>query len=538
MAQDPLTRAVAAASIAALGVAAEIAAPQSPAFTAADFAVGAGLSVAGAWLLARTRLPAALALAAAALWFAGTFAGASVDVLSSLGSILLLSYRGPLLHLLLAAGSSRLGSRPARLLASAGWIAGVLPLAVAGPVTAAVAALVAVSTGAAARRADASRSPMLWSTAVAAGLLGALWAVPSLADGGQSALLALNDVAVAGAAAVALTAALGLWTQGTARAVVVELGPHQRRGQPLTVRLARALADPALEARYALAGVGWVDELGRPAPAPCSDGRQVTLVAAPQGGEVALVHGAGSSPDPRLARAAAAAAALALDAARLEAESRARALEIQASRLRLLGVADAERRELEQRLSDGVLVRLRRVARLLAAEGDPLAAEHAELEEAVGELLALGRGLYPPALDRADLAGALADVAGRSPVPTTVEVKGEVDTLPEALRAAVWFLCSEALANVARHAQASRAAVVVTRTGGVLELEISDDGRGGATLARGLRGLADRVDALGGTLVVSSPAGGPTVLGVRLPVESPSAPRAGMAAVRSADPGA
>jgi signal transduction histidine kinase len=517
MAQGSLIRALAAFSIAALGTAAEIAAPQSAAFTAADFAIGAGLGCAGACLIRRAPLPAALALASAVLWFAGTFAGATSGALSSIGAALLIAYRGPLLHLLLAGVSARLASSPVRVLAAAGWLASVLPLSVAGPATAALAAVTAASAAAAARRADASQARMLWSLAAAAGLLAVIWAVPSFVGGGESALLALNDAAVAGAAAVALTAVAGLWRQGAARAVVIELGPGQRGGQPLTVRLGRALADPELEARYALAGAGWVDEQGHPAPAPGNDGRPVTLVDAPQGGAVALVHGRGASPDPRLARAAAAAAALALDAARLDAESRRRASEIQASRLRLLGVADSERRGLEQRLNDGVLVRLRRVERLLAAEGERLEPEHAELGEAVSELLALGRGLYPPALDRADLAGALADIAERAPVPTTVELRGAVDALPETLRAAVWFLCSEALANVARHARASQAAIVVAHADGALEVEIRDDGRGGATLTRGLRGLADRVDALAGTFVVSSPAGGPTVIRVRLP---------------------
>jgi signal transduction histidine kinase len=79
-------------------------------------------------------------------------------------------------------------------------------------------------------------------------------------------------------------------------------------------------------------------------------------------------------------------------------------------------------------------------------------------------------------------------------------------------------MCSEALANVARHAQASRAAVMVEHAGDALELMVSDDGRGGAALTRGLRGLADRVDALGGTIVVSRPVGGPTAIRARRPM--------------------
>ena len=98
----------------------------------------------------------------------------------------------------------------------------------------------------------------------------------------------------------------------------------------------------------------------------------------------------------------------------------------------------------------------------------------------------------------------------------------DLRALPETHRAAVWFMCSEALANIARHAEASRAAIVVAHADDVLELEIGDDGRGGATLTRGLRGLADRVDALGGVLALNSPPGGPTVLRVRLPIKPPS----------------
>ena len=355
------------------------------------------------------------------------------------------------------------------------------------------------------------------AAAAAAGVLASVWALAWVGIGSDSVLLALNDGAVAGAASIALSAAAGWWARGAARAVVIEVNPLQRPGLPLAARLGRALADPDLEARFALGGGGWVDEQGRSAQKPGDDGRHVTVAEAPQGGEVALVHGPGAAPDPVLARAAAAAAALAFDTTRLEAEARTRAVEIQASRLRLLGVADAERQTLEERLSDGVLVRLRRVERLLAEHGETLALERAELHEAMGELLALARGLDPPALDRSDLAGALADLARRSPTPTAVEVRGDLRTLPETHRAAAWFMCSEALANVARHARASRATVTVERADDVLELVFSDDGCGGATLTRGLRGLADRVDALGGTFVVRSPAGGPTVIRVRLP---------------------
>ena len=227
---------------------------------------------------------------------------------------------------------------------------------------------------------------------------------------------------------------------------------------------------------------------------------------------MALIHGTNVSVDPRLARAAAAAAAFALDAARLEAEVRTRAVEVSDSRRRLLSVADAERRSLEQRLNDGVLARLRRVERLFVTQGDAAEPLGAELSATIAELTALGRGLYPPALARVDLMRALAEIAERSPVPTVVEAEGNLGSLSEAYRATIWFICSEGLANVARHSNATNAAVVLREREQSLELEIRDNGRGGAVLGRGLRGIAARVDALGGRVVLSSPSGGPTTL--------------------------
>ena len=136
------------------------------------------------------------------------------------------------------------------------------------------------------------------------------------------------------------------------------------------------------------------------------------------GGEVALIHGQLVVSDPRLAEAAAAAAALALDGARLEAEVRASAAELRTSRRRLLTVADAERRALEAQLSGGVLAPLRTVERLLQAHPDR-AAVIPELRDAIAEVTALGRGLYPPALVRADLEAALDELLDRCPANAT-----------------------------------------------------------------------------------------------------------------------
>jgi signal transduction histidine kinase len=495
-----------AALVLALGIAAEALAPAaSPALTAADFLTGAAVGLGGAWLLDRTRLAARLAIATSVAWFAGTLSGSDIGALSTIGTACVLAYRGPLVHLL--SGEAKGWARRAVVVAA--WAGGFLPVSAAGPVTSGAAALAAALLAADGRRAAADRRRALLSCAGCAAVLAALWLAAVLGAAGTALALA-NDAAVIAAAAVSLTAAAGMWTRAAASALVVSLGRERHPGRPVTARLARALADPELELCYALPGLGWVDEQGRPVAAPGGNGRVVTRAAAPGGGEVALVHAGGA--DLRLAAAATAAAALALDSARLEAELRAGAAEVRASRRRLLATADGERRSLEARLNDRVLARLRRVDRLLAS-----APEREELSRAVTELTALARGLHPPALERAALADALAELAARATVPVdlAVDLPGEP---PAEQRAAIWFICAEALANVGKHAGATRAGVRLRGDGDRVALEVTDDGRGGATAQRGLRGIADRVDALGGTLVLSSPPGGPTRLRAELPL--------------------
>jgi len=103
-------------------------------------------------------------------------------------------------------------------------------------------------------------------------------------------------------------------------------------------------------------------------------------------------------------------------------------------------------------------------------------------------------------------------------VPTALELGGDLRAVAGDTCATAWFVCSEALANVVRHAHASRASIAVRAEAETLLVEVVDDGRGGATPARGLRGLADRVEATGGTLVIISPSGGPTTVRAVMPL--------------------
>jgi hypothetical protein len=500
VAEDSLTRGVAFAGVAALGVCAEVASGASFGWATLDLAVGLGAAAGGVGIRGLPAADRALALAFAVLWFFGTLEA----------GVFVLAYRAPLVQLLY-----RLGTTRTTVVVLAVWLVALLPFGAASPLSTALAAVVLVSLVRAAPRAMEGARQALRAAAVATAFLVLVWGIAAadLADG--VVLLAIGDLAVLGAMTVALSAAAGSWAREAGRALAIELGPTRRPGLPVTSRLARALADPELEVRYRVPGVGWVNERGREVPEP--DGaRRITRVPTPAGGEVVLRHGPGAPEDAALSRAAAAAAALSLEAARLDAEVRLRADEVIKSRRRLLEAADAERRALEQRLSERVLTRLRRVDRLLARRVyEP---QRLELWAATSELRALARGLYPPVVARDDLRGALADLASRFELPVQVEIEGNPGVLAESHRAAVWFTCSEALTNVARHARATSVDIHLRVDDERLELEIADDGVGGAILERGLRGLSDRVEALGGTFALSSPQGGPTIVRVLLRV--------------------
>ncbi|HEX5617924.1 MAG TPA: sensor histidine kinase [Solirubrobacteraceae bacterium] len=213
----------------------------------------------------------------------------------------------------------------------------------------------------------------------------------------------------------------------------------------------------------------------------------------------------------------------------LDAELRESLVELRASRARIVEAADAERRRLERDLHDGAQSRLVALALLLRsarnrADADPALAAtldqaQEELQTSLAELRELARGIHPAVLSQRGLEPALEALATRAPVPVTldVDVGGR---LPSAHETAAYFVVSEALVNVAKYARASHATVAVRRVNGHVSVEVVDDGVGGADPAggSGLRGLADRVAALDGTLALDSPAGRGTRLQADLPL--------------------
>jgi signal transduction histidine kinase len=211
-----------------------------------------------------------------------------------------------------------------------------------------------------------------------------------------------------------------------------------------------------------------------------------------------------------------------------DAELDERLVEVTASRARLVDAFELERRRIERDLHDGAQQRLVALsmslglARLDLPPDSPAArqvsAAHEQAKQALAELRELIRGVHPQVLTDRGLPSAIEDAAARSPVPVTVDVNLP-GRLPSPVELTAYFAVCEALANIAKHSQASRAGVHGRVTGDRLVIEVRDDGVGGADPARGtgLAGLADRIAVANGRLLLSSPAGGPTLLRMELP---------------------
>ena len=242
----------------------------------------------------------------------------------------------------------------------------------------------------------------------------------------------------------------------------------------------------------------------------------------------ALVYDRSLDDDPELVEAVGGAATIALENRLLHAQSDARLAELQASRQRLVTAADAERRRIERNLHDGAQQRLVTLALQLSLiqrriRDDPGDAEQLvasasdELALSLAELRELARGIHPAALEQG-LEHALEALVLRSPVPAELVVEPG-PRLPGQVEFAAYFVASEALANVAKYAGASAVIVRLNRDATGAVVEIADDGVGGADPAAGsgLRGLADRVEAVGGRLLIMSPPGGGTVVTAELP---------------------
>jgi signal transduction histidine kinase len=335
--------------------------------------------------------------------------------------------------------------------------------------------------------------------------------------------------------ALAIPLALGgglLWAQ-TARSAVADLVVQLEQTPPGSVRdaLARTLGDPSLElALWLPERRSYVDSEGRrlELPAPGAE-RAVTVLGPHEAPVAALIHDPVLVERRALLVAAGAAARLALENERLQAELRVQLTELRASRARIVGAGDEERRRLERDLHDGAQQRLLGLGlalQLARAELGPeangaaelLSEADTELRAALDELRELARGIHPAVLTEQGLGAALKTLAERSPLPVTIDAIPD-ERLPAPTEAAAYFLVSEALANVAKYAHATGVRVSVVHLAGRVCVDIDDDGVGGADASRGsgLRGLTDRVQALDGELELESPPGRGTHVHAEIP---------------------
>jgi signal transduction histidine kinase len=499
-----------------------------------------GWTVIGCGLVAWSRRPGsrsgAVMTATGFAWFAGNFATSSVGVVAWLSAHALYLHRGPLVQLVLTYPRGVPVGRLQRAVVAVGYVvAAVTPVWRSEQATLLLAGLLVLVAARgyldAVGRERRGRLYAVQATFLLAAVIAGTAAVrlgfpPEAVD--ASTLLAYQAALCLLAAGLLVGLLRVPWERAAVTDLVVELA--EKRSGTLREALARALGDPTLNVGYWLSERGaYFDASGErlELPAAGSD-RRVTRVDRDGDPVAALVHDSSVLEDPGLIDAVAAAARLAAANARLQAQVRAQVQEVAASRRRLVHAGDEERRRLEERSREGAERRLSRLLERLEDAGERRSGsaetlallEHAraQLARTVRELRELAGGLHPRELASGGLPAALASLAERSPVP--VRVSAPAERLPAELEAALYFVCSEALANVAKYASASAVAVSVTAADGQVRLEVEDDGVGGADPARGtgLRGLADRVEALGGSFVVDSPVDAGTRLTAVLPL--------------------
>jgi signal transduction histidine kinase len=471
------------------------------------------------WLLVACGLAArgrpGLLLAASGLaWFAGNFTPAA-----------LLLHRGPLAQAVLTYPAGRASRRLDRSAVAIAYLVSIAgSIWWADPSTFGLAAFLLVAAGMRYLSGAGVRRRERGYALRAAGFFALVLAADAAANvirNTASERTVLLHVYQAGLVALAGGLLYGLvrrpWQHTGVVDLVVDLG--EARAGSVREALAQALGDGTLDVAYRVGG-GYIDAAGRTVDLPrASSGRSLTPIER-DGAEVAvLVHHAAVLEDPTLLEAVATATRLAAANARLQAEVRQQVAELEASRRRVVEAGDAERRRLERSLREGALRRLAHLdtrLEIARATASTAAAQigdaQAQLERVSSELRELAAGLHPRELLEHGLGSALAALAERSPVP--VELTLSPERAPAAVELTLFFVCSEALANAWKHAHASAISVTVEQGVTTARIDVRDDGVGGAAP----RSLADRIEAVGGTLSVRSPPGGGTRVLAEIPL--------------------
>ncbi|WP_433800160.1 sensor histidine kinase [Actinomycetospora sp. CA-084318] len=355
---------------------------------------------------------------------------------------------------------------------------------------------------------------------VAGNLYRVMSADPRIVDWFQVSVLAgvpiafATGVALGGFARTAAIEELGVW-----------LGSTERRRGEVGPALARVLGDPSLTLAFRSDDGAWVDGEGRPATIP--DGRELVPIELGQQAVGAIVHDPTLQSDPETVRAAGRVVAIAVDRERLTARLLAEQEQLRESRTRLVEAGDRERRRLARDLHDRLQSRLVLLA-LRAGTARPEAADleafRRDVDEVAAEVRLIVAGVMPALLLERGVTAAVEEMLGRTPLRTSLAVSDDADgaRLPPSVEGTAFHVVAEAITNTVKHAGAAGLEVGLHRADGVLRVSVHDDGSGGAAPAggTGLRGLRDRVEALGGRLTVESPDERGTTLVAEIPCGS------------------
>jgi signal transduction histidine kinase len=349
--------------------------------------------------------------------------------------------------------------------------------------------------------------------------------------------LTVFEVQIAAVAGVAVAFVLAMLLGGFARTVELQelgawLGSRDDEQPTLQAALADALGDPSLTLAFWIEDTGtYADAAGREVRLPAAGDQRAAVEVELRGERIgAIEYDGGLLPDPGLVRSAGRIVALAVERERLTAALRASDQRLRASRARIAQAADQERRRIARDLHDGLQTRLvvlaiRADSVRAKARGDARAeaAElHAGLQSAIVALRELVHGVMPAALSEGGLYGAVRELAEQVPLPTRLELDQAGPTLSPPTETAGYFLVSEAVTNAVKHSHAHELQLRIARSDARLRIEVADDGVGGASqdAGGGLRGIADRIEALDGRVWLESPAGGGTRLVAELPCAS------------------
>lgn len=533
---------IVAAAAVIVGIAAEALAfaPDRAAAWIPDIAIG--WTWVGSGLIASTRRPDSrtgmLMVAMGFAWFLGNFAVVAFMPFAWLAGQLLFLHRGLLVHTLLTFPSGRIGSRFDQAVIVLGYAAAIATATASSPATDVAFALVV--SGVAIRDFLKARGPlrrarvrvvaaMLTFAAVLVGTAIGHALFPA-GDADWILLLAYEAALIALAVGMLVALVHPAWERGAVADLVIELS--ESRSGTLRDALARALGDPSLEIGYWHGpSAAFVGTSGHALALPeGGSGRAITRVFVADQPAAVLVHDPAVLDDQGLADSVAMVARLAAANARLQADVLGQVAEVRASRRRLLDAGDDERRRLERRIHEGpqqhlsVLSETLAQARGLAAQAGYQSSVHQiddaqrVLDDATLDLGELARGMHPRILSEFGLATALGELADNSPVRVSVDAPAK--RLREEIEEAVYFVAAEALTNVAKHANASRASLTVRQHQDRVSVNVTDDGIGGAdlNLGSGLRGIADRVETLGGSLDLVSLRGSGTRLMAEMPL--------------------